>query len=176
MSLLTNMSSSLELLIKLLEVIIWPITLLIIILLFRRKFSNAISRLGSIKADSSGISMTFESMLGAAKAKFTSLKPDAIAKSEARVLGQTVQTQKPYKQLVEIKAKLEKTLVDLAEEEGMEVAQKSSATLCKELEQRGIISRENSALMVSLMEVVNAAPLKISQDQVDDIKAMYNSI
>jgi len=176
MSLHTNTSFSFELLIQLLEVIIWPVTLLIIILLFRRKFSSAISRLGSIKASSSGFSMTFDSMLGAAKQKFTSLKPDSVAKSKASVLSQTTHTDKPFKQLVDIKDKLEKTLVDLAQEAGMDVGQKSSKTLCKELEGRGIISGENSSLMLALMEVVNAAPLKISQTQVDDIKTLYNAI
>jgi hypothetical protein len=64
-----------EMVIKLIEIIIWPITLFVIILLFKRNFQSTFQRLVSIKANAASISITFEKQLEATKQWFDNIKP-----------------------------------------------------------------------------------------------------
>jgi len=49
-----------QLIIDILEVVTWPITLLLLIILFRKYFISALSRLGSLQAGATGFTMTFD--------------------------------------------------------------------------------------------------------------------
>jgi hypothetical protein len=64
-----------EMVIKLIEIIIWPITLFVIILLFKRNFQSTFQRLVSIKANAASIAITFEKQLEATKQWFDNIKP-----------------------------------------------------------------------------------------------------
>jgi hypothetical protein len=64
-----------EMVIKLIEIIIWPIILFVIISLFKRNFQSTFQRLGSFKADATGIAITFEKQLEATKQWFANIKP-----------------------------------------------------------------------------------------------------
>jgi hypothetical protein len=165
-----------ETLIKLLEVIIWPGTLLIIILMFRSQFKNAMGRMGSFKADSTGISMTFEPKLDAAKKVFAALKPGGSSKSTPKLQGTVAATGTPREQLDQIASELKTTLVELGEEANLNVAGKPGKELCVELERSGVITHESGTLIATLLEVISAAPATISQSQADEITAMYRAI
>jgi len=172
----TPTPSDFELVVKLLEATIWPITLLLIIFFFRKHFASAFNRIGSLKADTSGITMTFASVLNETKKKFNDVISTSSEKSGASINSLKVDEKVPYKQLIEIKESLDNTLTDIAKEKGLIIENKSSMDICQELERKGIISYEKSDLMLSLLKVVNLATLTITQTQVDDIKTLYNNI
>lgn len=165
-----------ESILKLLEIIIWPATLFIIILLFRKQFKDAMERLGSFKADATGISMSFEPKLDAAKKIFSALKPEGTAKSAASLHESTVFTGSPQEQLSQIKSELHSSLVELAEEANVDAAGKSTAALNRELAERSIVKKDSFHLIEALLDVISAAPPSITQSQVSEIKQMYNSI
>jgi hypothetical protein len=172
----THNPSIYEISFRLIEVLIWPVVFFIIILLFRKNFKEAMGRLGSLRADATGISLGFTQVLARSKGTFNKLRPGAAAKSMSSLGTKTKEDKEPYMQLIEIKENLNKTILDLAKDDGMEVDNKSIESICRELSKKKIISAENEELMLSLIEVVNAARTDITQAQVDDIKALWHSI
>lgn len=176
MKLILLLSMQAETFLRLVEIIIWPLTLFVIIMMFRGQFRNAMERLGSFKADASGISLSFEPKLDAAKKIFAALQSDDAAKSGVSLKPTNNFTGTPQEQLSQIKAKLHSTLVELAAEAQVATSGKSAAALCKELQQRGVIKNDSGHLIGALLEVIDAAPATISQAQLDEIEKMYNSI
>ncbi len=168
-------TSNFELIIRLIEVIIWPVTLLAIFILFRKNFEGAFKRLGALKADSSGISLTFEKELEKAKSTFEIYKPEEMAIGKSNLDIQSI-NDPPYQQLMTIKKSLEKALIDLATEEEIEVSSKSFPSLCDALTAKGIINPEKSELTQSLLKVVNLAGTNITSSQIHQIKKMYNAL
>lgn len=135
-----------------------------------------IHRVGSFKASSSGLEMTFAPQLDAAKTLFGELRPDSVSKSSTTLGSSERMTGTPYDQLLQIKSELKQTLTELAQEAGISVSGKSSLQLCAELEKSGVINHENGQLMYSLLTVINSANAGVTQAQVDDIYSMYKSI
>jgi len=169
-------SANFELTIKLIEVVIWPLTLFLILFFFRKNFATIFNRLGTLKVDSSGIAMSFEKELETAKSKFTINKPEEMSKGKSSFNIENTSDEPPFQQLITIKNSLDKALIDLASEEGINVSDKSSAFLCNALEAKGAISKQKSELTQSLLKVVNMARLDITQTHVDVIKKMYNAL
>ncbi|MAP55334.1 MAG: hypothetical protein CL605_10560 [Altibacter sp.] len=162
-------------LIKLIEVVIWPLTLLAILFYFRRSFQGVFKRMGSLKVDGSGIAMTFEKLLEDTKEKFKKTKPEAVAKGTANLHTQN-EVRTPFEQVMDIKILMENSLKELAEEAQLSTSGKTSITLAHELAQNNVISRENSELMRSLLILVNSAKPDISRRQAEEINVLYKAI
>jgi hypothetical protein len=163
-------------LIKLLEIVIWPLTLFLIILMFRKQFRNAMERMGSFKADATGFSMSFEPKLDAAKKIFSALKPDGTSKSAVSLHEHKTFTGTPLEQLGQMKAELHTSLVELAEEANLDSRGKSTALLNRELAQKAVVKNDSYHLIEALLEVIDSAPTTVSQSQVTEIQDMYNTI
>ncbi|MCW5519390.1 hypothetical protein J1N09_06045 [Aureitalea sp. L0-47] len=172
----THNPSNFEMLVRLIEILIWPVTVLIIVLLFRSKIKGVIHRVGSFKASSSGVEMTFAPQLDAAKKMFKQLRPDSVSKSVTTLESSERPSGTPYEQLLQIKFELEQSLTELAQEASISITGKSSLQLCAELEKSGVINHENGQLMRSLLTVIDAANAGITQAQVDEINTMYKAI
>jgi len=172
----THNPSNYELTIRFVEILIWPVVFLLLILVFKRNFTEAMGRLGSIKADATGVSLTFDNLLDSATETFKKSRPVAVAKSASNIGSEEKTTELPYQQLIDIKKELDKSIFDLAKEEGISVTDRSVSSICTELTNKNIINTENGALMQTLIEVVNAARTDITQQQVDRIKALWHSI
>ena len=172
----THDPSKFEMFVRMAEILIWPLTVLIIVLLFRKKISGVIHRVGSFKASSSGLEMTFAPQLDAAKKLFFQLRPDAVSKSAAILGNAEKPSGTPYEQLMQIKSELQQTIYELAQESNIAVSGKSNVQVCKTLEKTGVINNENSKLIQSLLMVIDAADPSISQNQVDDISSMYKAL
>lgn len=162
-----------EAIIKLFEVILWPFTLLFILIFFRKYLSNAMQRIGSMKVDNTGISMTFDKALEQTKEVFNKIRPEQVAKG-MKALGGDFET--PYEQLKTVKGKLESTLAFLATEQGISIQNTSYGEICKQLVAKGSLSEDQSKLMQSLLQVMNTATTSITQKQVEEIKVLYGSI
>lgn len=165
-----------DIILKILEVVIWPITILIIISMFRSQFRSAMDRLGSFEASATGVSMSFEPKLDQAKKLFNELKPGGKKKSAVGIMGQDSPTGTPMEQVAKLRGEIDSTLLEMSRENNIDLNGKSSTTLSTELADKGVISRDNSKLLIALLEVLNSANANISQKQVDEIREMYNSI
>ncbi|MDO9593620.1 MAG: hypothetical protein Q7J19_01365 [Lutibacter sp.] len=169
-------TANFELTIKLIEVVIWPLTLFLIIFFFRKSFAGVFQRLGTLKVDSSGIAMSFEKELEATKSTFELNRPEIMGKGKSSFDIENASNEPPFQQLMTIKQSLDKALIDLASEEGIDVSDKSGVFLCNALEAKGAISQQKSELTKSLLKLVNMARMDISQSQMDIIKKMYNAL
>jgi|GEM_PF-4119165 len=162
--------------IALIEAVIWPASLLIIILVFRKNIANSFNRLGSITANASGLSLNFEAALEAAKDVFEDGKiEEATAKSGVSINGKS-KVLEPYEQLIAIKQSIEKTLLEIAAEQNIPTQGKSFEALNATLAQNNILSPSNSQKIAALLTAVNTAPLSIKRHQVSDLQQMYESI
>lgn len=171
-----NPSSNFELTIKLIEIVIWPFTLFLILFFFRKSFTGIFQRIGTFKVDSSGIEMSFEKVLEITKSTFEINRPETMGKGKSSFEIENTSNEPPFQQLMEIKQSLDKALIDLASEEGIDVSDKSGAFLCNALEAKGAISKQKSELTKSLLKVVNMARMDITQAHLNDIKKMYNAL
>ncbi|PKP25761.1 MAG: hypothetical protein CVU03_06320 [Bacteroidetes bacterium HGW-Bacteroidetes-2] len=177
MAIETSSLSNFELIIKLIEAIIWPVTLFLILFLFRKNFVGAFQRLGSLKVDSSGIAFSFEKELEKAKTTFEMLKPEKMRKEKSSIeIGNNTPNDPPYQELLTIKESLEKAVLDLAIEEGISVSHKSTPLLCDALEAKGALTKQKSELTKTLLRVVNMAGMHINPSQILEIKKMYNAL
>ncbi|WP_152558121.1 hypothetical protein [Altibacter lentus] len=167
--------SPFELLVNLIEVVIWPVTLLVILFYFRRSFQEIFKRMGSLKVDSSGIAMTFEKLLEETKDKFKKTKPEAVAKGNID-LQQHSDIRTPFEQVMDIKVLMENSLFELAEEAQLDTQGKTPVLLAHELARKNVISHENSELMRSLLILVNSAKPDISRRQAEEINVLYKAI
>lgn len=176
MTLETTFQSNFELIIKLIEVIIWPVTLFLILFLFRKSFVGAFHRLGTLKVDSSGIAFSFEKELEKAKATFEIVKPEEMSKAKSGLEIENKLNEPPYQQLMTIKDSLEKAVIDLAVEEGISFSHKNTIFLCDALEAKGILTKQKSELTKTLLKVVNMARTDITPIQIQEIQTMYNAL
>jgi len=168
--------SNFELTIKLIEIVIWPLTLFLILFFFRKNFEAVFHRLGTLKVDGSGIAMSFEKELEITKTTFEINRPEKMSTGKSSFNLENSSNDPPFQQLMAIKQSLDKALIDLASEEGIDVSDKSGVFLCNALETKGVISKQKSELTKSLLRVVNIARMDISQSHLDIIKKMYNAL
>ena len=172
----THNPSNFEMVVRITEIVIWPVTALIIVLLFRRKIMGVIHRVGSFKASTSGVEMTFAPQLDAAKKLFSKLRPNAVSKSTPALENSTSYSGSPYEQLKQIESELQQTVVELAQEAGISPTGKSNLQLCNALEKSGVVNNENSKLMQALFHVIHKADKSVSQNQVNEIISLYKAL
>jgi len=168
--------SAVDVIIKILEIVIWPSTLFGVILVFRKQFNNAMGRLGSFEANATGISLSFEPKLDQAKEVFGQLRSAGMAKSAPGGINQQRFKGTPMEQVTRLHEEIDQTLIGIATENNIDLSGKSTAMLCKELAEKSLISKEKGRLLHALLEVLNSANAYITQQQVDEILEMYNSI
>ena len=99
----THNPSNYEITFRFVEILIWPVVFFLIILLFRRNFKDAMGRLGSIRADATGVSLTFDNLLDSATEKFKKTRTIGTAKSTTTLGSEGKSDKLPYERLIEIK-------------------------------------------------------------------------
>ena len=168
--------SVIDIILKVIDTVVWPGTILVIILLFRKKFGSAMDRLGSFEASATGVSMSFEPKLDQAKKLFNELKPGGVKKSAVGIQGLDHMEKSPMEQVMELRREIIKTVHELATENNVDTFDRSTAALCAELANKGVISKDNATLLSTLMNVLDSATPNITAVQVAEIRDMYNAI
>ncbi len=177
MILQTISAKNFELTIKLLEVLIWPITLLIILFVFRKHFIGALKKLGSITASSTGISMTFDKKIEAAKNLLKEIKPKVISKSATGInIGTDKIKETPFSELMDIKSKVTTNLKNIAKTNNIELENKSSLALCNQLQEVGIITIQKAKLIISLLDIASSANMSFSEKYLKVVKDIFKAI
>ncbi|SDB36024.1 hypothetical protein SAMN03097699_0897 [Flavobacteriaceae bacterium MAR_2010_188] len=166
-----------ELYIRLIEVLIWPLTLLVIILMFRKNFVSAFKRLGSFEASATGISMTFQEVADQAMELAQNVKPIAIAKSAVSLhRHDSSHDATPFEQVAEVQHEIEQTVNRLAENIKFETLNYSNSYIARKLEERGEINYKQYKLIESIESLISLSDKNITQKQVDDIKRLKNAL
>lgn len=169
--------STFELVIKLVEVIIWPLCLFVILLIYKQHFAKAFQRLGSIKADTTGISMVFDQKIEAAKKLAQQIIPKQIQKSatEIQVEDESLRRQ-PYDLLKKMQFDLENKLKTFAQNYNIPFAELNPIQLSNKLKEIGVISIQNAKLIESFIDIADTADKQITQKHLIDCKTIYDSI
>lgn len=167
--------STFELIIKLVEVIIWPLCLFVILLIYKRDFAKAFQRLGSIKADTSGISMVFDQKIEAAKNLAKQIAPNNTQKMSTEILVDN-NNHHPYDQLKKMQFELESKLNKIAQNYKIPLANQSPTEGLQKLKEIGAVSIQNAKLIDLFLDIANSADKKISLKNLTDCKFIYNSI
>lgn len=169
--------SRFELYIQLIEVLIWPLTLLIIILIFKNTFKSAFKRLGSFEANATGISMTFQELADEAIELAEGVKPLAIAKSGVSLHSHSVNhNSTPFEQVAEIQHELNLGLSSLIKHTNVQISNASNILLARMLEKEGVITYKHYKLVEAIEKLISLSGKNITQTQVNDIKNLKNAI
>lgn len=168
--------SNFEMFIKLIETLIWPITLLIIILLFRKNFQNVFNRLGSIKADTTGIAITFDKELEATKKLFEKIKPKVTSKSGVGIKTQVNREGTPYNQVMNVRNDLVDYLISKSETAGLKVDVQFPNQMSTQLLAHNSIATEKAQMINALLHLTEKADINTSQAQADVIHKLFNQI
>lgn len=159
--------------------IIWPLTILIIFLLFKRNLSEVFKRLGSIEASTTGLSLGFiDKEIEAVEAYQES---ESQVKRKSGVLlksGSSAQNKvkSPHYQLLTIRAGLRDLIVAKAEENDIAVEGKSSLELRDDLIDKGRLTPRNAHVFTSLVNLTSTAGPEITKEQVKKINQLFKNL
>ena len=161
---------------SLIQAIIWPLTVLLGLLFFRKHLGKVISSLGSIKAGASGFEMNFQSALDDAQIKIGGGSGSGKAKTAGHINFEGSDSGTPYEQLLSIRDALNSKIIQIAQKYKIPVENISSQKLCIRLLEGNYISRQNARNFNVLLKLTNSGSPEINQSQVDQVKALYNNL
>jgi hypothetical protein len=157
--------------------IIWPLTVLIILWMYRKHLSGVIKRLGSFEAGATGISMTFDNKLEETFADFLPEEPLQLKSKSGVLIKSNVQKiTTPYHQLLNIREGLHNLIINKAQEFNISTVDKTSIELCQILKEKEAITNKNARFFKALIDLTNAGDTSINQSQVDKVKKLYNNL
>ena len=161
--------------IELVSVVIWPVTLLIIVLRFKTFFGSAINRMQSINASTTGISMTFENKIEQAKTLLSKLGPQPIAKSKAMSIT-VAEDSTPYIEVLKIKKELEKVIREKAEANTISTSDKNPMSLTTQLSEIGLLTLQQARAINAALDIANSADRNITVSQAAIVKQLYDHV
>lgn len=158
---------------------IWPLTILVIFLVFRKQIVRKMDNLNSIDASSTGISLNFEQQLDNTIEKMVLEEeepPKLVAKSAVQIGGEIKAVYKtPVETLLELRDKMNQKIVKKAESAGIESAGKSSAELLNALETNMEITSNEHKRWSQLIHLTNSVDQNISMSQVNKVKLLFKN-
>ena len=191
-------------LIKLIEVIIWPLTVIGALFLYRKNFKNILSRVGNFKIGPNGLEMTLlektleeaktlipfknpllkekkgQVLLSKSGSKITpNLDGDTTPKaSQAEARYQTNNADTPLLELLELQEAINQKLKSVLDKNGVTNTGSSTFSLTNDLENHNIISNQTSNQLKKLIELMNIGinTPQISFDQVIQMKKLFANI
>ena len=164
---------------KLLEVLVWPLTVFGGLLLFRKHFSRLISSLGSIKAGAQGFEMNFiEEKLQEATKLIGIGTSGILAKSGSSIIPKSNHAETPYQELLELQDSINHKLKNILSLKDITITGTSNFALISVLLDNNIIDNKKARQLKSLIELTNIGlnTPKISPSQVQQMKQLFNNI
>ena len=181
--------------INLLDVVIWPIALVVSLILFKKNISKVLNSLGSIKAGAQGVEINFieekleeaTKMIGIGSSGITakdsgSIIPKSsggiIPKSSENIIPEKSQAESPYQGLMELQDAINNKLTSITTAKGLATTGSSNFALTNDLANRGIIDKHTASKLKTLIEL-NTLGLnspKTTHEQVTQMKKLFNNI
>ena len=196
--------NSIDQLIKLIEVIIWPLTVVGALFIYRKNFKHILSRVGNFKIGPNGLEMTLlEKTLEEAKSIIPFKNPlltandreTIISKDGGKITPKTegdttptasqVETQyqtnhadTPLLELLELQEAINKKLKSVLTQNGVSNTGSSNFSLTNDLENHKIINNQTTSQLKKLIELMNIGlnTPQITYDQVIQMKKLFVSI
>lgn len=169
----------LEQITRLLEVVIWPLTVFAGLLLFRKHFSKLINSIGSIKAGAQGFEMNFiEEKLQEVTKLIGINSSDILAKSGGGIIPKSSHADSPYQELLELQDTINQKLKEILSAKNIPITGISNFALVSSLSDNSIIDGQKARQLKSLIELTNLglhAP-NISKSQVEQMKTLFYNI
>ena len=176
--------------INLLDVIVWPIALIVCLYLFKKQIGSIIDRFESANVSASGLA--FKLREGTKKIGEGSSSALArtdggmIAKSGEDMFSQSSgnfepevsQAESPYQGLMELQDAINYKLQSIATENGITSASFSNFALTNDLAKRGLLDKNTSSKLKTLIEL-NTLGLNspdVTHEQVTQMKRLFNNI
>lgn len=173
-----------EHLIRIIEIIIWPATLIVVLILFKKNIKNIFDRVGSFEASATGLSMTFQEKIeetkklvpinasnsngGGSKSKSSVKIPVGRKKLKK---GQT-----PYQSLLAIRDSLNNQIILKAQKHNISTKNLSSVEISNKLKEIGGLTIQKTKAFQALIELTNSADPSISQDQVNQVDQLLENL
>lgn len=173
-----------------LEVIIWPIALIIILYLFKKQIGSIIDRFESANVTASGLAVKLSQgakKIGEGSSSTLAIGDDEmIAKSGEDMFSQSSedikpersQAETPYQGLIELQDAINYKLQRIAKEKGITTTSNSNFALTSDLAKRGTLDKHTASKLKTLIEL-NTLGLnspEITHEQVTQMKRLFNNI
>ena len=188
-------STIMDKIITLLDVVIWPIALVVSLVLFKKNISKVINSLGSIKAGAQGVEINFieekleeaTKMIGIGSSGITakdsgSIIPKSsggiIPKSSDGIKPARSQAESPYQGLMELQDVINHKLTQIITQKGISTTGSSNFALTNDLANQSIIDGHTASKLKTLIEL-NTLGLnspKTTHEQVTQMKKLFNNI
>lgn len=181
--------------IHLIDVVIWPVTVLVGLLFFRKHIGKIISSLGSIKAGAQGFEMNFiedklqeaTKLIGIGSAGIHAKDGGGInpkdggginPKSSEGITPKRSHAETPYQELLVLQDSINQKLKSIASENGMTTTASSNFAITSELVDRNIIKGDLSSQLKTLIELNTLAlnSPKITFEQVSQMKTLFKNL
>lgn len=158
--------------IQILDILIWPITLLIILFGFKQYVAHALKRINSFNAGVGGVSFTFSDKIAAAKEKINQLQNGQIAKSGG-LLSDNQSTM-----VKELENELFSAIENKAKTVGVELESSIPKIAAEKLKETGIIPFETYQSVQIIDELIHdrAASNEMTDTQKSEIKQLIKNI
>jgi hypothetical protein len=172
--------TNLDFISKIIEHLIWPLTLLIIFIVFRKHLSNIMQKLSGIDASATGISLKFDKQIDNAIENFlpTQDEDPLIAKTAIKI-GEQKEPElpkTPFQQILSVRDELNHQIILKSQKNNISTISKSSIDLKNELLNSGAISLQEAKLFQTLIDLTNACDKTITQSQVNKVKLLSNTL
>lgn len=164
---------------KVIEHLIWPITFLIIFIVFRKHFANIMKKLSGIEASATGISLKFDQQIDEAIENNLPINTNTlIAKSAIKIGGQKEDEapKTPFQQMLNLRDILNHRIILKSQENNISTVNKSSIQLKDELLKSESITSQDAKLFQTLIDLTNASDKSITQSQLNKVHLLYNNL
>lgn len=161
-------------LIDLLEVVIWPGTILIILYWFRAQFKTVFSRVTDIQASATGVSMSFSEQLEATKKLARRISGDGTSKSSPLI--DVSPDNARLKEVKSLEGGVKAHLLEIAQNANIEIGDKSIRSLNENLKEKGLLQFNKSKLISSFIDLTSSATAAVTEEQLNDVKEISKII
>ena len=162
-----------ENIVNLIEAIIWPITFLITIHLFKHQLKNGFDRITTLKADATGFEIGLAEKIAKKIAKAKSIFSASNITPKSRPVDINGD---PYDALQELRKEAKSELTSLAKKAGISPAA-SSIELCNQLKATGTLLLQNAKLAVLFFEIAECAkPGSFTNSDLQEVQMIYDQI
>ncbi|NNK87156.1 MAG: hypothetical protein HKO90_02635, partial [Flavobacteriaceae bacterium] len=160
----------------LIDVLIWPLTLIICFMIFRKQLRELIGKVGSFKATKDGLEMTFQDKLESIQTLPALKAVGGISKSGGQIKIKGSKAKSPYEELLELRDVLNSKIVGKARGLKIETDNMSNIAISDKLKEVGGITLQQAKAFKALIDLTNSASPKITQAQVNEVRSLVNNL
>ena len=167
---------------NIINAVVWPLTLVVLLLFFRGVVKEKLLGMKSVKISSEGAEAFFEKMEkenkenSALTSKTTEPTGRSISPTDNIKPGLINVSYPPEQQLFMINSKLEDYLKKLAESNKISIDDFESLTMIHTLTNKGIIDLKTRDKLITIVKLIRSVDPNLSEKQIDIVRKYYENI